>query len=662
MIDALFRSVNALIILFSHPILLSNTKATKTLTPCLLDCLNSSLFLHLSTKFLRQNSSSEKIPIRSVFLLFTCLDYCTLSTTTTTLQLIPSIRKILHLWCEIAQNSDEDTSPLIIRLVRLINRLALSNKDSIIQENLCAFLVPHFEKLCFTSTVIDDLVSLFLTLSTTLTGKRHLRRLGYVQLILHVTKRYTNFWHPLALLINQRDLCQSSLFKRIIHLLAQRTVNIFQSLATASNDTSFDSTTPSTKNHAAFIAIEWLSLLRTNFLSFLIIVDELIRHTKKANLINMLLDTIISLQQDDESLPKLIDVMIELLWTFAFSTSTSIQETLQIRSDINRWLKINLTNSSPSIQLASQAILALIDPNSRLTNKISNSRSSSISNHFVCLLNSDETHQEWCITLRDRLQNEHQYSVELILTPSCESLDSLMYLVEHSFMCIFCASTRMKTDNLAHLVHRFVSLQADGPSISTIFIENDCELEGNWLESLPIVDVQSIHMEIRRVFEQQFEENDLRLPSRTSDASTISHSRVTSPDEMRNQSRNYMNCPVPYWSAEDVSEWCEATQGSFETLQPLVMRLNGSALVHLAEILSIDPASMYHSLNDELLQRTGSTVPLTEYVSLRSELQQLLVQKPNSQILVSPAATPDDSNRTNSRKRRWRNSRLCTML
>jgi hypothetical protein len=42
-----------------------------------------------------------------------------------------------------------------------------------------------------------------------------------------------------------------------------------------------------------------LILLRTNFLSFLIIVDELINYTKKGNIINILIDTILSLQQDD---------------------------------------------------------------------------------------------------------------------------------------------------------------------------------------------------------------------------------------------------------------------------------------------------------------------------------------------------------------------------
>ncbi len=265
------------------------------------------------------------------------------------------------------------------------------------------------------------------------------------------------------------------------------------------------------------------------------------------------------------------------------------------------------------------------------------------------------------MTLRDRLQIEHQSSVELIITSACESLDSLLHLIDHSTLCIFCASTRMKSDNLSHFIHRYISLQTHVIPINTILIENDCELEGTWLELLPIVDIQAIHNEIRRHLDQ-FEDQDLRLPSRTSDGSTISHPRYMSPDEIRNQSRNYMNCPVPYWSADDVTEWCEATQGSFETLQPLVMRLNGSALVHLAEILSIEPASMYHSLNDELLQRTGASVPLTEYVALRSELQHLLIQKKSQHIVVSPANTPDDTNKNSYRKKRWKNSRLCTVL
>jgi hypothetical protein len=94
------------------------------------------------------------------------------------------------------------------------------------------------------------------------------------------------------------------------------------------------------------------------------IIDELINYTKKVNLINMLIDTILSLQQDDESLPKLTEVIIELLWTFAFSTSTNIHETLQKRLDLIRWLKTNLN-------LASQAILSMLDLNTKTLSKVS---------------------------------------------------------------------------------------------------------------------------------------------------------------------------------------------------------------------------------------------------------------------------------------------------
>jgi hypothetical protein len=257
---------------------------------------------------------------------------------------------------------------------------------------------------------------------------------------------------------------------------------------------------------------------------------------------------------------------------------------------------------------------------------------------------------------------EEQYSVELLTTSTCESLDSVIHLIHRSSLCLFCASNRMKSDNLSHFIQRYISLQQNPIPISAILLENECELEGSWLESISIIDIQSILNELRRYFDQ-IEDNELRLPSRTSDASTISHSHNMSPDEIRNQSRNYMNRPVPYWSSDDVTEWCEATQGSFETLQPLVMRLNGSALVHLAEILSIEPVSMYHSLNDELLQRTGTSVPITEYVSLQSELQHLLVQKQNQRMMTSTTTiTPDDPNKSNYRKKRWKKSRLCIIL
>ncbi|CAF3361194.1 unnamed protein product [Rotaria socialis] len=662
-LDALFRCVNSLVILFSHPILINNIIATNNLRSCLLDCLNSSLFIQLSTKFLRQNLTSEKIHIRSIFLLFTCLDYCTLSIEAATLQLIPLTRKVLHIWCEVPQNADDDVSPLIVRLIRLIHRLSLSYKDSIIHENLCAFLVPHFEALCLSSNVIDDIVSLLLTLSTTIQGKRHLRRLGYVQHVLYGTKRYSSLWHPLSLLITQRDLFDSSLSKRLVHLLIQRTINIFQSLTTASNDTSFDSTTPSSRNQTALTAIEWFLLLRTSFLSFTMIADELINYTKKVNLINMFIDTILSVQQDeDDSLPKLIDVMAELLWTFSLSTSTNINELLQKRFDLCRYLKTNANISTSNVRLASKAILAILELNNKTTSRSTlNYRAPMVSNNLICIFNADESQQEICLTLRDRLLIEQLYTIELITTSSCESFDSLMHLINRSSLCLFCASTQMKSDNLSHFVHQYMSLQSHTMPMLAVLAEHDCELEGSWIESLSLTDMQSIVNEIRRHLDQ-IEDNDVRLPSRTSDASTISQSRNMSPREARNQSSNYMTRPVPCWSPDDVSEWCDATLGSFETLQPLVVRLNGSALVHLAEILSMDPASMYHSLNNELLQRTGSSVPLTEYVSLRSELQHLLVQKQDQRLITNTANTIDNTNKSDCKKKRWKKSRLCTII
>ncbi|CAF3954970.1 unnamed protein product, partial [Adineta steineri] len=117
--------------------------------------------------------------------------------------------------------------------------------------------------------------------------------------------------------------------------------------------------------------------------------------------------------------------------------------------------------------------------------------------------------------------------------------------------------------------------------------------------------------------------------------------------------------PVHNWSSDDVNEWCKSTQDSFETLKPLVMRLNGSGLAHLAEILAIEPASMYHSLNDELLQRTGTTVPITEYVSLRSELQSLFNQPQN---LYTSTTELKNINEDNHQKKDRKKSRLCTIL
>ena len=83
----------------------------------------------------------------------------------------------------------------------------------------------------------------------------------------------------------------------------------------------------------------------------------------------MLVDTLLSLQQDDESLPKLIDVLLDLLWTFSFSQSTSIHEILQKRLDLCRWLTSNLNSSTPSIVMASQATLSILDSSTKTLSK-----------------------------------------------------------------------------------------------------------------------------------------------------------------------------------------------------------------------------------------------------------------------------------------------------
>ena len=357
-------------VLLSHPVFLSHPMVHKHLTPCVLNCLSSFLFFQHAQQFLRQNVTTDKIEIRSIFLLFTCLDYCTVSSVTSgTLQLLPSICQILAIWCEVAQRANDDTSPLIVRLIRLIHQLALFDSDVIIRENLCCYLLPHFQILCQTATLIDELVPILLILCSTTAGKQHLRQLECLQAILPETKRHIHLWHPVSLLITTNDFFQPSLFKRLIHLLIQRTINVFQSLATASNDTSFDSTTPSTKNQMALGAIEWFDLLRTNFLSFTMIVEEFIASTKKNNFLNMFIDTILALEQEDEILPKLIDVLIELLWTLSLSISTQIHDHLQKRVDLCRWLTMNITDATPTIRLASQAILSTLEQKSKTAGK-----------------------------------------------------------------------------------------------------------------------------------------------------------------------------------------------------------------------------------------------------------------------------------------------------
>ncbi|CAF2063000.1 unnamed protein product [Rotaria magnacalcarata] len=655
-IDVLFRCVNCLLNLYSHRILINNSVVHENLTPCIINCLNTPLFIQLSTEFLRQNMTSDKINIRSIFLLFTCLDYCTVSTKiTSTLQILASVNKIFHIWCEMPQNSDDDISFLIIRLIAFVNQLVLVNKEAIIRENICASLLPHFEILCQTPNLIDDISSLLVTICSTKNGKRHLRHLGFVQHILYETKRCVQLWHPLSLLLTQHDLYQTSLFKRLIHLLIQRTINIFQSLASTSNDTSFDSTSPSSKNQIATTAIEWFALLRSSFLSFSTVVDELIVSTKKVNIINTLIDTILFIEQDDDISPKLLVIMVEVLWTFSFSTSTNIHDNLQQHVNLCRWLKSNITDSIPSVRIASQAVLFTLDSNTKnLIRATGNRGSTTPKNILICIFNADESHHELCVTLRDRLQLEQQYSVELIVTPKCQSIDALIPFINRSSLCLFCASTKMKNDNLSHFLYHYISIQTQKIPLLRILIEYECELEGNWLENIPIVDIQSIFKEIRRYLNPT-DDTHTRISSRASLISSVSNARNRNPDVLGNQPNDYTQLPVSYWSADDVSQWCESAENKFDTLRPLVTRLNGPALVNLAEIISIEPASMYHCLNDELQQRTGLTVPLTEYVSLQSELQHLLKQTPNGYLIAN-------SIDNNLKRKKCKNSRFCSLF
>lgn len=267
------------------------------------------------------------------------------------------------------------------------------------------------------------------------------------------------------------------------------------------------------------------------------------------------------------------------------------------------------------------------------------------------MLYSDESYHNLCLTLRDRLQTDQQYSVELILTSTCQSIDSLIYLLNRSSLCLFCASTQMKNDNLSYFIYYYLLNQTEKIPLLTIFLENDLEYYGNWIEHTTIIDIQIILQEIRHYLNHT-NDNQTTLSRQITNISLNNHIHKKDSDQIQ----SYMQRSVCYWSSDDVNQWCEATKGNFESLRPLVMRLNGPALVHLAEILSIEPASMYHSLNEELLQRTGTSVPLTEYVSLQSELERLLRGKPNQSMTTSSI----DNNSKN--KKKWKNSRFCTLF
>ena len=244
-----------------------------------------------------------------------------------------------------------------------------------------------------------------------------------------------------------------------------------------------------------------------------------------------------------------------------------------------------------------------------------------------------------------------------MITSSYPSIDPLIHLIDRLALCLFCTSQRTKTDNLSRFVYEHVSLRPHAIPILNVLLDSDCELEGNWLEKIPLIGMGSLVHEIQRHLNPMKNTHAHRPRSMNN---SISPDRTS--DLLDKHRESFRNRPVVYWSSDEVSQWCKTTQGNFDTLLPLVKRLNGSALVHLAEILSIEPASMYHSLNDELLQRTGTSVPITEYVSLRSELQRLLTRKPNLYIFKDGTETPIEIPTENvSRKKRWRKSRLCVL-
>lgn len=338
--------------------------------PCLLNALKSPIFVQLSVEFLRLNLTREKIPIRSIFILFSSLDLLTLSSVTdSTFDLIPSIRQVLKIWNEIHSNNELELSSLIVRFIRFLHRLTVADSEFIVKENVCFYLVGHLQYFCQNPSVVDDLTSMFLIIGSTASGKLYLRQLDFLQALLPETKRHVQLWPLVSLIVTAGDLLKSSFFKRLIHLLMQRTILIFQSLASASNDTSFDSTTPSTKNQLAQIASDWLDLLRTKFLCFTSIVDEFIQSTKRNNFLNVFIDTILAVDQEEELLPKLIERLLELLWTLSLSMSNAVGEHIQKRVDLHRWLKSNVKKGKPNIRLPSQAILLLYDPMSKNSSK-----------------------------------------------------------------------------------------------------------------------------------------------------------------------------------------------------------------------------------------------------------------------------------------------------
>lgn len=299
------------------------------------------------------------------------------------------------------------------------------------------------------------------------------------------------------------------------------------------------------------------------------------------------------------------------------------------------------------------------------------------------MFNADESLSQICLSIRDRVQVEKQYSVEFVMTDICQSIDSLVQLIHRSTVCLFCVSSKMKSDNLSQFIYRYCTAQSYRTLLLGIVIERDCQIDGSWINNMTLIKSHSVLRQIRRHL-NPLASDRTRPSSRTSDYSSVfSQHDFRIQSDLEQQSTHSTVRLLQQWTNDDVLQWFENRQGQFDSLQPLISRLNGPSLSHLAELLALDPASMYYRLNDELVQRTESTLPLTEYVAFRSELQRLIsedsfiVEELRAAALASSSISPPTTTTTTTntikniqnstketplKKRRWKNSRLCILF
>lgn len=285
--------------------------------------------------------------------------------------------------------------------------------------------------------------------------------------------------------------------------------------------------------------------------------------TKEFRFIPVYLKIIVLCKQSSE----LIDIMIDLLLTLILNSSGSISK----NSEFYHWLKTD-------DRLASKLILLLLNQQPVKTCSIASS---------ICFISTNEI----CLSIA----NQNEYVIENICTSKCQSTDGLIELLNRLSLCIFFVDIQTKFDNIGQFIYTYLSRQSSKICFLAVFIGNQCDFRNTWLDNLSLSTIDTLEEDIRKHF--------------------------------KFLSSNFLQQPIDSWSTAHVIQWCQTCDGYFPSLYPLVYRLNGRALLHLAEILAIEPATMYHSLNEELLQRTGTTIPLTEYVALRSELQKLTAKK-----------------------------------